>query len=430
MNVARFSAAAVIRGECAPPGSKSLTNRALIASALARGRSTIRNASLSEDSSLLAGALHKLGIPVRIDPSARTMTVDATPPLGIVDRATFNLANAGTAVRFLTAFLTLFRGKFVVDGNARMRRRPIRPLLDALNKLGGKTRTVLRTDAPPVAIESSSLRGGHVRLQAHISSQFLSSLLLIGPGTSEGVQIDVEGPVTSRPYVEMTVEVLRRFGGKPECTDTRWVSPSGGLVPTDWAAEPDAASANYLFAAAAITGGRVRVPGLGTSSIQGEREFLRVLREMGAVVREGLDWTEVEGGSLRGIAADMNRMTDSAQTLAVMALFARGATRITKVANLRLKETDRLAALAMELGRLGARVEPLDDGLIIHPPKKLRPAVVRTYGDHRMAMSFSLAALREPGIVVEDPDCVRKSFPEFFETLGLLGAPVVLDVTR
>jgi 3-phosphoshikimate 1-carboxyvinyltransferase len=409
------------------PGTKSYTNRALVAAALAKGESRIRNASASDDARYLVDSLVQIGVPVSERPQAREIVVagagGAFPRLG----GPLFLGNAGTAMRFLLALASTGRGRVVLDGSPRMLQRPIQDLVDALNALGGRARCVKGNGCPPVEVDASGLMGGRAVLRGGVSSQFVSAILLAAPAARGPVTLEIDGELTSKTYVDMTLSTMRAFGAQVAAEGYRRfvVDPARPYRPADYRVEPDAAGANYAFAMAAVTGGRVRVYGLGRDSAQGELRFTGLLREMGCDVAQGADWTEVRGprggAALRGIDADLNALPDSVQTLAVLALFAEGPTTIRNVPNLRVKETDRLAALVKELGRLGAAVEERPDGLVVTPAKAYRPATIETYDDHRMVMSLALAAVRVPGTVLLNPACVSKSFPEFFDMLRSLG---------
>jgi 3-phosphoshikimate 1-carboxyvinyltransferase len=388
----------------------------LIAASLAEGRSELLNASQSEDTRLLVGALMKHGVHIDLDDTFRKIIVHGGSENVFGDRNSFYLGNAGTAVRFFTAYLCLHKGNFVVDGDARMRQRPIQDLMTALNRLGADVKSAHDNGCPPLGIRADGLRGGPTSVKADISSQYVSALLLIGPYCKQGIDLKLEGTPTSEGYIEMTRSVMKAFG-----VDAGLKVPPGRYKPATYYSEPDAAAANYFFAAAAALGGKVRVNGLGHATVQSERRFVHVLKSMGCQVEETDFYTEVTGGPLRGVDVDLNFAPDSAQTLAVTALFAEGPTTIRNVRNLRVKETDRIRALATELTKLGARVEEREDGLVVQPPKSITPAEIQSYGDHRMVMSFAVAALRQPDITLENPSCVGKSFPEFFDTLHQLG---------
>lgn len=416
-----------VRLDVEVPGSKSLTNRALIAAALAEGRTRLTRASLSDDSRFLAEALRRAGIPVDVREVEGVIVVEGRGGAAPAAEGEFSLGNAGTALRFLTSFLCLGRGRFRVDGDARMRERPIGGLVEALRGLGAEISYAGAEGFPPLEIRAKGLPGGRTSVRGDTSSQFVSSLLLSAPGAAGSVEIDVAGEPTSKPYVDITLDVMRDLGVEVEREGYRsFRVPAGRRYRARaYAIAGDGASANYFLALAAATGGWARARGVGSRSRQGELRFAGVLREMGCEVTVGEDAIEVRGGGpLRGVDVDMNDMPDSVQTLACLALFARGPTRVRRVANLRVKETDRIAALAREAAKLGARVEEGPDGFTLHPPERLRPAEIDTYKDHRMAMSFAVAAAAAPGIVIRDPECVSKSFPGFFETLEALGLRV------
>jgi 3-phosphoshikimate 1-carboxyvinyltransferase len=412
------------------PGTKSYTNRALVAAALARGDSRITNVSASDDAHYLVNALRKIGIAVQEDPQARVIVVSGAG--GVFPRleGEVYVGNAGTAMRFLLGLVSAGRGRVVLDGDERMQDRPIQELVDALISLGVKARCVRGNGCPPVEVDASGIMGGRAVLRGGISSQYVSSLLLAAPAARAPVELEIDGELTSRTYVDMTLSTMRAFGADVRADGYRRfaVNPSRPYRPCEYRVEPDAAGANYAFALAAVSGGRVRVTGLGKDSVQGELQFVDLLHRMGCAVAQGPDWTEVRGPArghyLKGIDADLNALPDSAQTLAVLALFAGGPTTIRNVSNLRVKETDRIAALAKELSKLGATVEESRDGLMVMPAKAYRPAAIETYNDHRMAMSFALAAVRIPGTTLLNPACVSKSFPEFFDVITSMGVRV------
>ena len=410
-----------VSGTIRPPGSKSLTNRALVLAALARGTSRIAGALHSEDTEAMAGALNDLGIEVRAGPPAPFFTVTGCDGRIPATVAHLDVGNSGTSMRFLSALVALGHGRFRLDGSARMRERPIADLLAPLNALGARARCEGEGGCPPVLIDADGLAGGAVRVSGALSSQFLSGLLMAAPYASGPVEIQVEGTLVSRPYVAMTLAAMRAFGARVEEPAARRfvVDHCAHYRSREYAVEPDASNASYFLAAAALTGGCVRVEGIGTQSLQGDARFAEVLEGMGATVGRGPDWTEVQGGRLVGLDADLNDMPDLALTVAAMAPFAEGPTSIRNVATLRLKETNRLHALATELRRLGQQVDERPDGLTI-TPAPVRPARVETYNDHRMAMSFALVGLKVPGIVILNPGCVAKTFPDFFDYLDRL----------
>lgn len=417
-----------VDGTVIVPGSKSITNRALPIAALARGKSELTGALFSDDTRYMAEALNQLGVRVEADESNNTFSVaggDGTFPAASAD---LFIGNSGTSVRFLTAVLTLGHGEYRIDGIPRMRQRPIQPLITALNDLGGNVRSEENTGCPPVIVTADGLPGGTVSVPGDKSSQYFSALLIAAPYARNGVEILVDGDLVSKPYMPMTGETMRAFGVDVELDEIEWkrfaVAPGQHYEGRTYHIEPDASNASYFFAAAAVTGGRVRVDGLGKSSTQGDLKFVKVLEAMGASVTIGNDYTEVIGppdGALRGVDLDLNAISDTAQTLAAIAPFASGPTTIRGVEHARLKETDRVAALATELRKLGQLVDEHPDGLTILP-RPITPADIDTYDDHRMAMSFGVATLRAPGIRILDPGCTAKTFPNFFQRLTALAA--------
>ncbi len=408
------------------PGSKSITNRALLVAALARGESELSGALFSDDTRYMAQALNDLGLIVESDSAENAFRVvggDGTFPARSSD---LFVGNAGTAMRFLTAALPLGKGSFRIDGVPRMRKRPIEPLLEAMRALGASARSIEGTGCPPVQVISDGLPGGKVSMTGDRSSQYFSALLMVAPYASKGVQINVLGDLVSKPYMPMTAAVMKDFGVHAEIDSNTWkafgVSPGQRYEGRSYLIEPDASNASYFFAAAAVTGGRVRVNGLGRSSTQGDLEFVSVLESMGATVTRGDHFTEVVGprdGKLKGVDLNLNAISDTAQTLAAISPFADGPVTIRGIAHARLKETDRVAAMAIELRRLGQTVEEREDGIAI-VPMPVVPSRVATYDDHRMAMSFAITGLRAPGVTILDPGCVNKTFPDFFDRLRMV----------
>lgn len=416
-----------LRAAVRVPGSKSLTNRALLLAALASGNTRLANALFSDDSGYLANALQTLGFDVRLDPAHAGMTIEGRAGIIPASRAELFIGNAGTAARFLTAFLTLGTGEFVLDGDERMRQRPMGDLAAALEELGAQIRAVSPADGPPASpplkVLASGLRGGHARVAGETSSQFLSALLMVAPYAREPVELSITGGLNSKPYVDMTVAVMEDFGVsiRREGYERFKIEPAVYRSRENYTIESDASSASYFFAAAAILGGTVRVENIDRKSRQGDLAFLEVLERMGCSVLEQAGGIEVSrSGELQGVDADMRDIPDTAQTLAAVAPFASGSTRIHGIASARLKETDRIAATCAELSRLGVEVEEHPDGMTVQPCSSIRPGTVRTYNDHRMAMAFALVGLRAPGIQIENPGCVAKTFPEFFEVLERL----------
>jgi len=407
-----------IRGTIRPPGSKSITNRALICAALARGRSTLTGALDSEDTRVLIDSLLRLGISVEASSDRSELDIAGCGGAIPSRQAELYIANSGTSVRFLTAMLAVGNGIYRLDGTARMRERPIQDLLDALTQLQVQAVSEPGTGCPPVVLHAAGLRGGNVEVRGDVSSQFLSGLLLAAPYAQQPMTIRVKGNLVSTPYIHTTLSVMQAFGLRVEADDLRqFVVPNEGYQGTDYEIEPDASAASYFFAAAAITGGQITVEGLSSNSLQGDIRFCDSLQQMGCQVEYMSNKTKVTGpATLRGIEINMNEISDTVQTLAAVALFAEGPTIIRDVAHIRHKETDRIGNLAIELRKLGAEVEDFSDGLKI-TPSKLHGATLLTYDDHRMAMSLALAGLRLPGVVITNPKCTEKTYPGFFADL-------------
>ncbi|MFN4261589.1 MAG: 3-phosphoshikimate 1-carboxyvinyltransferase [Gemmataceae bacterium] len=405
------------------PGSKSITNRALVLAALARNGCELHGVLRSEDTEVMIEGLRQLGFILSVDWERHIIQVARPAAAGIIPARAADLfvANSGTTMRFLTAMVSLGQGRYRLDGVPRMRERPIEDLLTALVQLGVRAYAENHDGCPPVMVVSSGLIGGAVQIKGDVSSQFLSGLLLAAPLAHQPTTISVEGPLVSWPYVAMTVNMMRQFGAQVEVEDQ-----SVFRIPGDqsyrresFAIEPDASAASYFLGAAAITGGTVTVPGLGGDSLQGDVRFADVLADMGCQARRDDTGLTVQGGSLCGIDVDMNAISDTVMTLAAVACFADGPTTIRNVAHIRHKETDRLAALAAELRKVGAAVDEFNDGLTIHP-RPLYGARMETYNDHRMAMSLALLGLRVPHIIILDPGCVAKTYPTFFSDLEKL----------
>ncbi|MCK4341529.1 MAG: 3-phosphoshikimate 1-carboxyvinyltransferase [Phycisphaerae bacterium] len=425
-NDVRIHPAGAVRGEAVPPGSKSLTNRYLACAALADGHSVLRGVSLSDDAHAMLAGLSQLGVWSEVRADRREITIIGCKGHLPADEAELDVGHAGTAMRFLAGLACLGFGQYRLDGSPRMRARPIGALVEALRALGAHIGYDNVPGYPPLNILARGLAGGEVAFDTPPSSQFISALLMAAPYARQDVMIRIDGPLVSRPYVDMTIDVMRSMGVEVVASEgRRFIVPAQQRYqPGEFTIEPDASAAGYLWTAGAVTGGRVRVRGLTRNSRQGDTRFVDVLARMGCVVDEdgsSLAVAAPADGRLTGISIDLNDMPDTVQTLAVAALFADGPTEVRNVANLRVKETDRLAALGAELGRLGARVALRADGLTIHPPARITPAEIRTYDDHRMAMSFALAGLVVEGIVIKDAGCVSKSFPDFFEVLSALG---------
>ncbi len=409
-----------MRGTIRPPGSKSITNRALICAALAEGKSSLRGALVSEDTEVMVEALRRLGIEVRWDEAGGNLAVSGCGGAVPAREADLYIANSGTSVRFLTALVALGHGRFRLDGTPRMRERPIHDLVEGLAQLGVRVRSEAGNGCPPVVVDADGMGGGKAKIRGDISSQFLSGLLMAAPYALRPVELTVEGELVSQPYVRLTLEVMKAFGVDVPAEDLRQFSIARGRYRgREYDVEPDATAASYFFAIAAITGGEVTVEGLSREGPQGDVAFCDCLAKMGCEVRDAGDSITVVGRPLRGITIDMNAISDTAQTLAAVALFANGPTTITGVAHIRHKETDRIGSLATELRKLGAQVDELPDGLRI-VPGPLHGAQIETYKDHRMAMSLALVGLRVPGVTILDPRCTEKTYPRFFEDLGRL----------
>ena len=425
-----------IVGSIRPPGSKSITNRALVCAALARGESLLTGVLDSQDTRVMAAGLAALGIGVIADWSRGEVRVAGAGGTVPAAEATLDCAASGTTIRFLSAVCAIGHGTYRLDGTPRMRKRPIGDLLEALQSLGVDASAESPGGCPPVVIRSRGLQGGAASVRGSTSSQFASGLAMVAPCTSHGMQIQFAGTLVSLPYLDMTRRVMEAFGA--DCSpegDRGWRIAPSGYQGRDYAIEPDASAASYFLAAAAITGGSVRVEGLSRRSMQGDVGFADALGRMGCTVA----WNEgpeesitVTGRAVRGIDIDMNAISDTVPTLAVVALFADGPTTIRNVAHIRDKETDRIGDLTCELRRLGATVEEHADGFTIAPVAHtgaespgpggagLHGATVKTYDDHRMAMSLALVGLRVPGVLVADPTCVGKTFPDYWDRLDAI----------
>lgn len=415
-----------VRGAVSPPGSKSITNRALVLAALSgRGRHCILQGALhSEDTEVMVNSLRHLSFQVHADWPTERITVYNPEPHRMIPamRAELFVANSGTSMRFLTAMVSLGQGRYRLDGVARMRERPISDLLDSLAQLGVEAKSEIGNGCPPVVVDSTGWKANRVSIRGGVSSQFASGLLLASPFAANETIIEIEGELVSEPYVAMTVEMLRHWGLQiePGSKAGEYHVPGNqqAYLP-HYEIEPDASAASYWLALATITGGEITIPDLGRGSLQGDIRFADVLAQMGADVQMTEKSITVRGGHLRGIDVDMNDISDTVMTLAAVACFAEGPTTIRNVAHIRHKETDRLAALATELRRIGAKVDEFDDGLTI-APAPLHGAQIETYDDHRMAMSLALVGARVDGVVIKNPACVAKTYPRFFEDLEAL----------
>ena len=407
-----------VGGQIQLPGSKSLSNRVLLLSALAQGDTEVSNLLDSDDTRHMIAALRNLGTSLQLSEDGTHCLVRGLGGPFPAGQADLYLGASGTDIRLLCSAVCLGQGVFTLTGEPRMTERPIKDLVEALTALGARIEYLQEEGFPPLKIQASGLVGSRVSIRGNISSQYLTSLLSAAPLSDQELRIDVAGELVSKPYIDLTLDVMRRFGVPVENEGYRtflvpqvagYQSPGHALV------EGDASSASYFLSAAAIKGGTVRVNGVGADSVQGDIKHADILEQMGAVVRRGPDWIEVSAGRLRGIDVDLNHMPDAAMTVAATALFAEGKTVIRNIYNWRVKETDRLAAMAAELRKVGAEVVEGRDYLEITPPSKILPAAIDTYNDHRMAMCFSLAALGDAEIIINNPGCVSKTFPDYFQ---------------
>lgn len=403
------------------PGSKSYSQRALVIAALGEGTSCLHNALISEDTRYLIVGLSALGAEISI--SEDKMVIAGTGGLIKNPSKEIFLGNNGTALRFLVSLVCLGRGKFALTGDQRLCERPVKPLLDALKTLGVSIYTEKDAGYPPVTIEAGGITGGAVTLSDIESSQYISSLLISSPYSKEGVEIHLQGRKISQPYIEMTLKVMSDFGIKPEIADNGYYCVKGGqkYLGREYLVEGDVSSASYFFLAAALCGGRVRLMNIDHETLQGDIGIVDIMRDLGCSVRHGLNWVELTGGALLGgeYVVDMGDMPDMVPTVAVLAAFRPGRTVIQNASHLRIKESNRLFALASELRRIGIEAEETKDGLNIcggHP----HGTEVETYNDHRIAMSFAVAGLATDGIKIKNERCVQKSFPGFWEELKKL----------
>ena len=399
------------------PGSKSITHRALIAGGLAAGKTVLKNDLRCEDTRHTAHALKAMG--VKMERNGETLTME-----GIGEGAceqpfekALYLGNSGTSFRLLLPVLALAKGRFLMTGTPRMRERPMGPLVDALQKLGAKVFCTNHNGLPPVHIASDGIPGGAVMLPGDASSQFLSALLLSGPYAEKDVEITVKGHLVSRPYVDVTVHVMAAFGVSVEREGyTKFRVPSGQhYEPRDYTVQGDASSASYFWAGAAVTGRTVTTRNIHPGGRQGDIQLLEIFEAMGCTVVRESDRVSVTGGPLKGIDVDMGAMPDMVPTLAAAALFADGKTTIRNVGHLRFKESDRLSAVAAEWQKLGGRVDEFEDSLVVHGGHKLCGTQVDPHDDHRLAMSLAVVGLKVPGVRIQNPACVGKSFPEFWD---------------
>jgi 3-phosphoshikimate 1-carboxyvinyltransferase len=417
------------QGDVTLPGSKSISNRMLLLAALAEGTTEVSNLLASDDTQVMLEALRRLGVPWQRQDESANYRITGVGGRFPVKSGELFLGNAGTALRPLTAVLAFCQGEYRLSGAARMHERPIGDLVEALRQLGANISYLANEGFPPLAIRSAQIGTAdgplHTAVRGNVSSQFLSALLMALPLTGNAATIQVIGDLISKPYVEVTVNLLARFGVQVERRGWAEFSLAPKQIyrsPRTLEVEGDASSASYFLAAGAIGGGPVRVHGVGRASIQGDVRFTETIAKMGARIEMGDAWIEARSplnGKLQAIDVDLNHIPDAAMTVAMMALFAEGTTTIRNVASWRVKETDRLAAMAIELRKLGAIVDEGLDYLRITPPSQLMAnATIDTYDDHRMAMCFSLAALGNVAVRINDPKCVNKTFPGYFQALA------------
>lgn len=413
---------AAVSGEVNVPGSKSLSNRALLLAALAKGTTTLTNLLDSEDIRHMLSALTKLGVSYELSDDKTTCTVNGLGSAFDVDKPVeLFLGNAGTAMRPLCAVLAASHGEFTLTGEPRMEERPIGALVDTLRQAGADIRYQKQDGYPPLTITGNTLKGGRLSVDGSVSSQFLTAVLMAAPLFAKDTVIDIEGELVSKPYIDITLHTMKQFGVEVENKDYQQFVIRAGQVyqsPGKFLVEGDASSASYFLAAGAIKGGTVTVTGVGKASIQGDIHFADVLEKMGASITWGDEFIKVEGAPLTAVDMDMNHIPDAAMTIATTALFAKGTTAIRNIYNWRVKETDRLAAMAAELRKVGAEVVEGHDFIEVTPPEKLSMAEIDTYNDHRVAMCFSLVALGDKGIVINDPGCTAKTFPDYFSRLA------------
>lgn len=411
-----------INGEVFLPGSKSLSNRALLIAALAKGTTKITNLLVSDDINHMLNALTKLGVEYQLSDCGTQCTVKGNDGFfSTQEPLELYLGNAGTAMRPLCAALAASEGEYVLTGEPRMKERPIGHLVDALNQLGASVEYLENTDYPPVKLSGSKLTGSKVTIDGSISSQFLTAILMIAPLLETNTEIEIDGELVSKPYIDITLDIMARFGVKVENNNYQSFSVQGNQsyqALERYMVEGDASSASYFLAAGAIKGGEITVHGVGKLSVQGDKHFADVLEKMGAEVIWQDESIAVKGKPLTAVDMDMNHIPDAAMTIATAALFAKGTTSIRNIYNWRVKETDRLHAMATELRKVGAVVDEGEDYISVTPPEQLIHADIDTYNDHRVAMCFSLVALSDTPVTINDPDCTAKTFPDYFEQLA------------
>ncbi len=405
------------------PGSKSVSNRALLLAAMSVGTTRLSNLLDSDDIKHMLNALSLLGVQYSLSGDRTECVVTGIGgPLQTTAPEELFLGNAGTAMRPLAAALSLADNDIVLTGEPRMKERPIGHLVDALREGGADIEYLENENYPPLRLKGG-FRGGNIRVDGSVSSQFLTALLMTAPLAGEPTIISITGDLVSKPYIDITLNLMKCFGVEVENHQYQKFVIQGGQQyrsPGDYLVEGDASSASYFLAAAAIKGGTVRVTGIGRNSVQGDIRFADVLEKMGAVIEWGDDYIACHRGTLTAIDMDMNHIPDAAMTIATTALFAKGTTRMTNIYNWRVKETDRLAAMAAELRKVGATVEEGHDFICITPPQTLKHAEIETYNDHRIAMCFSLVALSDTPVTILDPGCTAKTFPDYFHQLAAI----------
>ncbi|MEX0445993.1 3-phosphoshikimate 1-carboxyvinyltransferase [Xenorhabdus sp. SGI246] len=408
-----------INGTINLPGSKSVSNRALLLAAFAKGTTYLTNLLDSDDIYHMLNALTELGISYRLSDDRTACEVDGIGGIITGKNVELFLGNAGTAMRPLAAALCLGHNDVILTGEPRMKERPIGHLVDALRQGGAQVDYLEQENYPPLRIKGGFL-GGKIVVDGSVSSQFLTALLMAAPLALNDTEIHIQGDLVSKPYIDITLALMNSFGVAVENKQYQVFRVKGQQQyqsPGHYLVEGDASSASYFLAAAAIKGGTVRVTGIGKNSLQGDTKFANVLEKMGATIRWGNDFVECERGALIGIDMDMNAIPDAAMTIATTALFAKGETTIRNIYNWRVKETDRLNAMATELRKVGAKVEEGHDYIRIVPPEKLKFAEIETYNDHRVAMCFSLVAFSDTPVTILDPGCTAKTFPDYFKQL-------------
>ncbi|MGR5554941.1 3-phosphoshikimate 1-carboxyvinyltransferase [Vibrio fortis] len=413
-----------VSGEVNLPGSKSVSNRALLLAALSSGKTRLTNLLDSDDIRHMLNALTKLGVSYQLSDDKTVCEVEGLGGAFASQEALeLFLGNAGTAMRPLAAALCLGSGEYVLTGEPRMKERPIGHLVTALREAGADVEYLENENYPPLKIKGTGLKSGTVSIDGSISSQFLTAFLMAAPLAEGEITIKIEGELVSKPYIDITLHIMKQFGVDVINNDYQeFVIPTGQqyVAPGDFLVEGDASSASYFLAAAAIKGGEIKVTGIGKNSIQGDIQFADALEKMGAEIEWGDDYVISRVGQLKGIDMDYNHIPDAAMTIATTALFAEGTTAIRNVYNWRVKETDRLAAMATELRKVGAEVEEGEDYIIVQPVSELKHAAIDTYDDHRMAMCFSLVALSDTPVTINDPGCTSKTFPDYFDKLKTL----------